>query len=202
MNAVDTQTALSTTASRIPGLPELKALAFEKNHSHVFHAWLELNPPLQDQALLDKYIHLSVCEGVGGRIGSLLKIEPALAHQFAGRYCEQTHQLATAMQTAGQSFAQQWFEALNILANGYMDTYMLVPAQKILLLAINTGAHRFPGAAQSIAVSQAYINLILGNLKEAEEVALRFVHRPYLMPNRLVRARMYERLLPILAKTG
>jgi ADP-heptose:LPS heptosyltransferase len=185
-----------------PSFKQIQNLAFEQNHIQVFHAWCDFDAHYQQRCLEDKYVGLSICESVAAHLARLLAFEPLQVRVFSEKLSAQISLAGAHIKDQGRSYSLQWFLSLDAVVRAFTDSHMLVPAQQMLILAKQTGAHRFPAAAQSLGISEAYLNLILGNLDQAEAVALKFVNKPYLMPSRADRAQMYMRVLPILAKTG
>ena len=185
-----------------PALDELKSLAFGLNHEHAFHMWLALDISARDEALLDKYVLASICHSSGTHIAQLQLVDKAAAAAFALAITQRLIALADTLPTLKIGFSQTWHESLDAISSAMLDVHLISLAETLVRLARTTGCERFPGIAQSVAATEAYLCLLTGKLGPAEAAAMRFVHRPFLLPSRLDRARLYKRILPILIKTG
>lgn len=183
-------------------LDELKSLAFGLNHGHAFHTWLGLDEATRDEALLDKYILASICHSSGAHIAQLQLVDKAKAADFARDFTDRLVALSERMRTLRIGFSQTWHEGLEAISAAMLAVHLVGHTQTLTELARSTGCDKFPGISQAIALTEAYVCLLTGHLGAAEAVALRFVRRPFLMPSRLDRARLYARILPILIKTG
>ncbi|WP_418318622.1 glycosyltransferase family 9 protein [Piscinibacter sakaiensis] len=185
-----------------PQLGELKNLAFGLNHEHAFHMWLSLDETTRDEALLDKYILASICHSSGAHIAQLQTVDKAVAAEFAQAMTHRLQALAELLPSLKIGFSQTWHEGLDALSGAMLEVHLIAQAEALTALARTTGCDKFPGISQSIALTEAYLCLLTGKMEAAEATALRFVRRPFLMPSRLDRARLYKKILPILIKTG
>ncbi len=193
---------LVTSISATIDSETLRVLAFEHNHGHAFHGWLTLSEDDRRAALHDRYLFHSVCQHAGVHLESLLEIDIVAGRVFAEQLSHQILTIAQSMREQRISYTEDWFHGLEAWANSLVDMHCLNLAQSIFDTMETTGVYRFPGIALSFSVSLAHLNILLGRFQEAERVALKYVHRPFLIPSHGDRPKIYTRLMHILVKTG
>ncbi len=199
---MNTQLSMQKIDISATGMLQLRNLAFENNHLHVFHTWQQLHSDEQNRALLDKYIFKSVCHATGPHLAKLLSVDSAASYVYIRDMLIKVKLLEQSMRDLKINFTQQWFEGLDLLSSYFLVHHSIATVQNILEIANTSGVQKFPNIAQSMSITQAHISLMVGELDEAEAVALKFTKKPFLMPSRAERPKMYMRILPVLAKTG
>lgn len=173
----------------------LKLVAYENYHKTVFHTWLILDDDSRHAALKDRYIFFSICFYMENYLHDLLKVEFNKASAFVSSLLKQIIKLEEEL----PSFSEEWFRALDKLADVLIENGFLPEARESVNIAFRTGVNKFPSITQSISVHSAYLDAMVGNKSSASNIALYLVRRPYLLPNKKELPKLYHKLMHILA---
>ena len=176
----------------------LRVIAFENYHAPVLHAWLNLAADERREALRDRYVFFSVCCQFGTYLGDLVKQEFQKANGFVAEVMGDVSFLSQGQ----AAFSEEWFRGLDHLAATLIDRNYLPEARQAVAIGFRTGVVKFPRVSQSLAVHAAYLDALVGRREKASKVALRLVHKPYLLPDRRELPRLYEKLMFILAASN
>lgn len=173
----------------------LRSIAFENHHAPVFHAWLNLGLDERREALRDRYVFYSVCRHFGMYLTDLTKVDFEKARDFVSQMVE------LVMDLAGSHIAnlEEWFKGIDAVTATLTEFNYLPEAREVVEIGFRTGVTKFPGIAQSLTVHAAYLDALVGRRDKAANVALRLVHRPYLLPSRREMPKLYQKLMYILA---
>ena len=167
---------------------DLGRLAYENHHRVVYQAWLRQSPELRRAALDDRHVFLSVCLGFASQPEAL-------------QSSRRRNLIVAANDLAGTPLAvtEEWFKGLETLANALIDHDLVGEARAVVILALKTGAGRFPRIVQNLQVLAAYLDALAGNVAEAARLACHLVEHPYLLANRRELPGHYRRLMFILS---
>ncbi|MBK8335739.1 MAG: hypothetical protein IPL03_03735 [Sterolibacteriaceae bacterium] len=173
----------------------LRSIAFENHHAPVFHAWLNLGPDERCDALRDRYVFYSVCRHFSVYLTDLAKVDFEKARHFVSQVVE----MVTNLGDSHISYLEEWFKGIDALTATLTEFNYLPEAREVVGIGFRTGVTKFPGIAQSLTVHAAYLDALVGRRDKAAKVALRLVHRPYLLPSRREMPKLYQKLMYILA---
>jgi len=183
-------------------LSTLKHLAFERKYQTVFWIWSRFDRDVKQQALTDKYIVSALCHYAGINLKFIASIDNKDCSVFAHEFQEFLVEATESMFSKKTELPQEWLEALNSWAEGLLSEYLLSLANKVLNLADVAQAQRFPAVRQTLIITRAKLDSLLGNVEKAESVALNFALRPYLLPSRGNRPLLYRRFMSVLLSVG
>jgi ADP-heptose:LPS heptosyltransferase len=176
----------------------LSGIAYENNHTPVFHAWLYLDRESRRQALRDRYVFFSVMLCVHSHLFNLLKLDFAKANEFAAETMDAISYLAQG----NIEYSEEWFRGIETIAGTFTDHNYLPEARSTIALGFRTGVVKFPGLAQSLTVHAAYLDALAGRREKAAKVALRLLKKPFLLPNRRELPKLYQKLMYVLSASN
>lgn len=173
----------------------LRSIAYENHHAPVFHAWLNLAVEERREALSDRYVFYSVCFHFAKHLADLARVDFEKAKQFVAEVLEIVSDVADSR----VAYAEEWFKGLDGLAAALTEFNYLPEAREVVAIGFRTGVVKFPRIAQSLTVHSSYLDALVGRRQKAAKVALRLVHRPFLLPSRRELPKLYQKLMYILA---
>lgn len=176
----------------------LAALAFEREHAAVHREWSRLDPDARRAAMADPDVLLSVVAHAARQLAE----RGADSERLGEGMRALIDGVATDLRSARREFPLEWFQALEQWAGAALDELHFDLAAHALQLAFATGAARFPGLAQALHATEAELCARTGRVDKAAEIALRYVRRPYLLPERRKLPQVYPRLTAALLLTG
>ena len=183
-------------------LSTLKHLAFECKYQTVFWIWSRFDRDVKQQTLTDKYIVSALCHYAGRNLKSIASIDNKDCLVFAYEFQELLVEATEAMLNKKIALPQEWLEGLDCWAEGLLDQYLLSLANEVLNLADVAQAQRFPAVRQTLIITRAKLDSLLGNVEKAESAALNFALRPYLLPSRGNRPLLYRQFMSTLLSVG
>jgi ADP-heptose:LPS heptosyltransferase len=176
----------------------LSGIAYEYNHTPVFHAWLYLDRESRRQALRDHYVFFSVMCCVGSHLADLLKLDFGKANEFVAEILDAIWYLAQGT----IDYPEEWFRGMEKIAGTLTDYNYLPEARSVVAVSFRTGVAKFPGLAQSLTVHAAYLDALVGKREKAAKSALRLLKRPFLLPNRRELPKLYQKLMYVLSASN
>lgn len=176
----------------------LRSAAFENHHPLVFHAWFNLSDGERRETMRDRYVFFSVCSQFGAHIGDLAKQDIEKAKGFVTWFMGSL----VWLEQGRAALSEEWFRGIEQLTGALTDRNYIPEARQVVAIGLRTGVDKFPRVAQSLAVHAAYLDALAGRRDKAAKVALRLLHKPYLLPDRRELPRLYQKLMFILASTN
>jgi ADP-heptose:LPS heptosyltransferase len=190
------------TAANPTDLRALHHLAFEHQDAAAFAQWRALDPQSQADALLDRHVFLSIISAASAQLAALGASSHARMHAYAERLQRTWMAVHESMRTRQQPVTVEWFQGLERWAETLLQQHLFASAEATLQLAYLTGSSRFAGIHQALRATEALLLATLGRTDEASQIALRYAMRPYLLPDRRLRPRIYRRLMAALILMG
>lgn len=176
----------------------LGRIAFENYHAQVFHAWLNLPEQQMQEQLRDRYVFLSVCGSVERYIANLKSVDYKRATLFVESFVAMVGELS-AIPVPG---TEEWFKGLNALSDGLVQQNYIAEARGITSICLRMGVAKFPGIAQAAGAQVAYLDALIGRKDKAAKMALKMLHRPFVLPNRRELPKLYYKFMYILAASN
>jgi ADP-heptose:LPS heptosyltransferase len=179
----------------------LAALAFERENAAAYREWSRMSPQERHAAMTQPDVLLAVVT----HAAHLLAQHGDAASEGEGFAAEMRARLdavAADLRAAQREFPREWFQALERWAGSALDHLHFDLAAHALRLAFDTGAVRYPGLFQALRASEAELYARSGLAENAAEIALWYVRRPYLLPERRKLPQVYPRLMAALLFTG
>lgn len=173
----------------------LRNIAYENHHAPAFHAWLNLAVEERREALADRYVFYSVCFHFAEHLGDLAKVDFEKARLFVAEVLE----IVSDVAQSHIAYTEEWFKGLDGLATALTEFNYLPEAREVVAIGFRTGVVKFPRIAQSLTVHSSYLDALVGRREKAAKVALRLVHRPFLLPSRRELPKLYQKLMYVLA---
>lgn len=198
----DTATALRVPALVGPDLRTLRHLAFERHDAAAFDQWRVRDARFQGEALLDRYVFLSIASSAADRLDTVAAANRTRLIVYVERLQRQFLALHATLQARGQPFTIEWFQGLERWADALLRQHLFDRVEQTLHLAYRSGAHRFAGVHQALRATEALLLATLGRTDEAAQIAVRYALRPYLLPDRRLRPQIYRRLMAALILMG
>lgn len=200
--ARDTDRPLRAPAAAAPDLRTLHYLAFERHDAAALAQWRALDPQAQADALLDRYVFLSIASSAADWLGGEAATNRARVLSYAERMQRQWLTVHQTLQARALPLTVEWFQGLERWADALLRQHLFAQVEQTLQLAYRTGSHRFAGVHQALRATEALLLATLGRTDEAAQIAVRYALRPYLLPDRRLRPQIYRRLMAALILMG